>query len=148
VRDEQWNVGEIHWTTINHQHSPSMIHKLLRLFQAATVFTVVAMTSLCLQAQPVAPGDLLRQAYATLSVANHDYKGHRVLAMKQIEAAARLLSTDIRGDGKGHITQGLSDEQLRTARGMLEQARAGLAGKPLRHVNRAINQINIALRIR
>ena len=81
-------------------------------------------------------------------MANHDYKGHRVEAMKQIEAAAKLLRVDIRGDGRGHEKQGASDEQLRIARGMLEQARADLRGKALKHVDGAIKQINIALKIR
>jgi len=34
----------------------------------------------------------LRQSYATLAVADHDYKGHRVKAMKAIEAACKLLA--------------------------------------------------------
>lgn len=106
------------------------------------------MTGLSVNAQPAPAANLLRQAYVTLSMADHDYKGHRVEAMKQIEAAAKLLRMDLRGDGKGHEKQAVSDEQLRIARGMLQQASAGLTGKPLKHVERAINQINIALKIR
>ncbi len=41
--------------------------------------------------------ETLRQAYITLSVADRDYKGHRVRAMKAIEAACKLLGTDIFG---------------------------------------------------
>jgi hypothetical protein len=81
-------------------------------------------------------------------MADHDYKGHRVKAMKQIEAAARILGVDIRGDGKGHEQQGTSDAQLRTAQGLLQQARAGLPEKALKHVDAAISQISIALTIR
>jgi hypothetical protein len=93
-------------------------------------------------------GDLLTQAYATLARADHDYKGHRHAAMKQIEDAGKALGINVRGDGKGHEPQGVSDEQLRTAQGLLEQARAGLKGKPLKHVNSAIKQISTALKIK
>ena len=106
------------------------------------------MTGHTVQAQAASPAKLLREAYVTLAKADHDYKGHRVEAMKQIEAAAKLLATDLRGDGKGHEKQGVSDEQLRAARGILEQARGALKGKPLKHVDRAIHQINVALKIR
>jgi hypothetical protein len=41
------------------------------------------------------PGRLLDEAYATLSQGNHDYKGHRVKAMKQIEMAVKELGGQI-----------------------------------------------------
>jgi len=93
-------------------------------------------------------GDLLTQAYATLSRADHDYRGHRAAAMAHVEAAGKALGINVRGDGRGHEKQGVSDDQLRAAQGLLEQAKAGLRGKPLRQVNRAIAQINTALSIR
>jgi len=68
--------------------------------------------------------------------------------MKQIEAAAKLLGVKVRGDGKGHERQGVSDAQLRTAQGLLRQAQSGLRGKPLRHVNQALQQLSIALSIK
>ena len=49
---------------------------------------------------------LLDDAYATLSQADHDYKGHRVKAMKQIELAVRELGGKISGKGRGHEPQG------------------------------------------
>ena len=94
------------------------------------------------------PGALLTQAYAALASADHDYKGHRVEAMKQVEAAAKLLGVNVRGDGHGHEKQGVSDEQLRTASGLLEQARPALKGKALHHVNRALKDISTALKIK
>jgi hypothetical protein len=109
--------------------------------------------SFALNAQ-AAPGptppatELLRQAYATLAVADHDYKGHRVAAMKQIEAAEKELGVKVKGDGKGHEPQGVSDTQLRTALGLLQQARTELKGKPLTHVDNAIKQITTALTIK
>ena len=95
-----------------------------------------------------AEAGLLRQAYAMLSVADHDYKGHRILAMKQIEAAAKVLGVNLRGDGKGHEPQGASDTQLRNAAALLQQASAGLRGHGLEHIKLADEQLNIALAIR
>jgi hypothetical protein len=93
-------------------------------------------------------GAFLVQAYTALEQADHDYKGHRVAAMKQIEAAGRLEGVNVRGDGKGHEKQGISDNQLRNAQGLLQQALAGLSGKALRHVEKAQEQILIALSIK
>jgi len=101
-----------------------------------------------LVAGPVASGELLVQAYTALAQADHDYKGHRVAAMKQIEAAGKLLGVSVQGGGKGHEKQVVSDEQLRSAQALLEQARPGLSGKPLKHVNKALQQLAIALKIR
>ena len=95
-----------------------------------------------------AAADLLRQAYAILASADHDYKSHRLAAMHSIEAAGRELGFDVHGDGKAHEAQPLSDKQLSTAQGLLEQARAGLAGKPLQHINHAIKQLSTALKIK
>ena len=121
---------------------------LPRSLPSMVVAALVLLFGLRLLAAPVPPGPLLVQAYTTLEQADHDYKGHRVAAMKQIEAAAKLLGVDVRGDGKGHEPQGVSDTQLRTAQGLLEQARAELTGVPLRHVNQAIAQISTALTIK
>ena len=99
-------------------------------------------------AAPAPAAGLLVQAYSTLEQADHDYKGHRKAAMKQIEAAARLLGVSVRGKGKGHEPQGVSDAQLRSAQGLLQQAQSGLSGKPLRHVNKALQQLSIALNIK
>ena len=119
----------------------------LRLLAVATAFCLALSFSSKLIAAPNS-GDLLIQAYADLEKADHDYKGHRADAMKQVEAAGKEIGVKVRGDGRGHEKQGISDEQLRAAQGLLEQARGGLGGKALGHVNKAINQINIALRIK
>ena len=88
---------------------------------------------------------LLDQAYGLLSSADHDYKGHRMHAIK---AAARELGATLSGEGKGGESQGTSDSQLRSAQFLLQQAVTGLAGKPQRHVAEAIRQLNIALTIK
>jgi hypothetical protein len=93
-------------------------------------------------------GSLLRQAYAALEVADHDYKGHRAEAMKQIHEAGKVLGITIKGEGKGHEKQVVSDNQLRQAQQLLEQSRSALSGKALQHVEAAIKQITTALSIK
>src|ERR1700733_4053855 len=83
---------------------------------------------------------LLDDAYATLAQAKHDYDGHRVKAMKQIEAALGELGAKVTGNGKVHESQGTSDAQLRAAQSLIQQAAAGLSGKSLKHANDAITQ--------
>jgi hypothetical protein len=121
---------------------------LLRSLAGTLVACSVLLFGMNLLAGPAASGDLLRQAYRTLEQADHDYKGHRVAAMKHIEAAGKALGVNVRGDGRGHEKQGVSDAQLAAAQGLLEQARAGLTGKPLRQVNKAINELSTALKIK
>ena len=48
----------------------------------------------------------------------------------------------------GHyvLRRSVSEEQLRAARGMLEQSRTSLTGRALKDVDKAIDQVNEALR--
>jgi hypothetical protein len=107
--------------------------------------------------QPVAFNDsaeagMLRRAYHILATGDHDYKGHRAKAMRAVEAAAKLLGTNIRGDDKDREPQPLSDAQLRSAQGLLQNVLGAAEVKNqkrvTKHLNEAINQINIALSIR
>jgi hypothetical protein len=112
----------------------------------ATVFLAFGLTT---RAADVSSSiGLLDDAYATLSQCNHDYKGHRVIAMKQIDKAIRELGGRISGHGHAHESQGASDAQLRAAEDLIQQASPGLPKKALRHANMALQQINTALAIR
>jgi hypothetical protein len=95
---------------------------------------------------------MLRSAYLILATGNHDYKGHRVKAMHQVEAAADLLGMDVRGDAKDKQPQPLSDAKLREAQGLLQNVLGAAEVKNqkrvTKHITEAINQINIALSIR
>ena len=113
---------------------------------------------------------LLDEALSTLAEADHDYKGHRVDAMKQIHLALREMGGTHHGrghatahashgtahvhhsahkaGGKGGESQAVSDKQLRTAQGLLQQASGEVSGAVLQHVNAAIAQLNTALSIR
>ncbi len=94
----------------------------------------------------------LQQAYQILSTANHDYKGHRIKAMKAIHAAAKLMGTKLKGDGKNKEPQQLSDEQLRGVQKMLQGMRATVHGpsqaKVIQHVDQAIHHLGVALTIK
>jgi hypothetical protein len=94
----------------------------------------------------------LRSAYLILATGDHDYKGHRVKAMHQIEAAAKFLGMNLAGDTKDKQPQPLSDAKLREAQGLLQNVLGAAEVKNEKHVTKhiteAINQINIALSIR
>jgi hypothetical protein len=95
---------------------------------------------------------VLTRAYLILATGDHDYKGHRVKAMHQIEAAAKLLGVDLGGDAKDRQKQVLSDDKLRDARGLLEivlnSAEVKAQPRISKHITEAINQIDVALTIR
>ena len=99
-----------------------------------------------------AEAGMLRSAYLILATGDHDYKGHRVKAMHQIEAAAKLLGMNLGGDAKDKQPQPLSDAKLREASGLLSNVLGAAEVKSqkrvTKHITEAINQINTALTIR
>jgi hypothetical protein len=99
-----------------------------------------------------AEAGMLQNAYLILATGDHDYQGHRVRAMHQIEAAAKLLGMTLSGDAKDRQPQPLSDAKLREAQGLLQNVLGAAEVKNqvriTKHINNAINQINIALSIR
>ena len=150
--DRRWNLvrnRSLRWNVWNkYDNQNDMRINLCRTFVGLAVVCFVLSFGQSLVAAPSPAAGLLVQAYTALEQADHDYKGHRIAAMKQIEAAARLLGVNVWGEGRGHEQQGISDAQLRTAQGLLQQAQSGLSGKPLRHVNKALQQLSIALSIK
>jgi len=109
------------------------------------------------QFQTVAFGDtaeagMLHRAYRILASGDHDYKGHRVKAMRAVEAAAKQLGLDFSGDLKDKQSQPLSDAKLREAQSLIARV-AGAAEvkdqkKVVKHLNEAVNQIDAALSVR
>ena len=140
------SLRRIVWNKYENQND--MKTNLYRSFVGLAVACLVLSFGQSLVAAPAPAAGLLVQAYTTLEQADHDYKGHRKAAMKQIEAAAKLLGVKVRGDGRAHEQQGVSDAQLRTAQGLLQQAQSVLSGKPLGHVNKALQHLSIALSIK
>jgi hypothetical protein len=122
--------------------------------------------------------DTLRRAYVLMAAGNHDYDGHRVKAMGEVQAAVQLLHDHVMKHGNArqravaakekaaiaaareaanrvqmlHEPQATSDRQLRKAAEILAEVRPTLVGhkqkKVLEHVDRAIKEIGIALAIR
>ncbi len=121
--------------------------KIKRLAAGVVVAVLTVFFSARVLAGP-APGPLLAQAYGSLAAADHDYKGHRAAAMKQIEEAGKLLGVNVRGDGKNHEPQRESDAHLRNAESLLQEARGDLSGKPLKHVEAALKDLSVALSIK
>jgi hypothetical protein len=99
-------------------------------------------------AYPPATPTLLSQAYVALSAADRDYHGHRVHAMRLIEHAAKELGFSLAGGGHVREAQLTSDDQLRAAQGLLQQAATGLPPKAHEHVQKAIEELSIALSIK
>jgi hypothetical protein len=101
------------------------------------------------QAADTAAAGLLTQAYAALAVADHDYQGHRVKAMKHIEVAGKVLGITLGGQGTGHELQATSDQQLHTAQALLQQALVpGLKPRVQNQINKALAELTTALSIK
>jgi hypothetical protein len=94
-----------------------------------------------------------------LERADHDYKGHRAAAVRDIAAAIRELDPEHegRGGGKvpgGHEPQAVSDAQLREALKQLEAMHGHLGKKKgghhkaAAHLERAINELKTALQVK
>ena len=99
-----------------------------------------------------AEAGMLRRAYIILATGDHDYKGHRVKAMHQIEAAGDLLGMNIRGNAKDKQPQVLSDAKLREVQGLLQNVLASTEVKSQKriskHIVAAIDELSTALSIR
>ncbi len=124
--------------------TPSMPQPLSDSVTGPNQFQTVAMSNF-------SEAKALTRAYLILATGDHDYKGHRVKAMHQIEAAAKLLGVDLGGDAKDRQKQVLSDDKLRDAQGLLEivlnSAEVKAQPRISKHISEAINQINVALSI-
>src|SRR5579862_5411989 len=93
--------------------------------------------------------DLLSQAYVALATADRDYDGHKGAAMKSIQAAAKEMGVTLNEQGHGREGQRTSDDQVRAAQGLLQQAStAGLPPKVQKHIAKAIEHLNAALSVK
>jgi hypothetical protein len=120
--------------------------------QALSTPTAPAAQFQTIRFSDTAEAGMLHHAYRILAYGDHDYKGHRAAAMKQVKAAADLLGVDLSGDDRDRKPQVLSDDELRQARGLLTNVLGASEVKGQdrisRHINAAIKQIDIALAIR
>jgi hypothetical protein len=99
-----------------------------------------------------AEAGMLHRAYRILATGDHDYEGHRAKAMHAVEEAAKLLKLDLKGDAKDHEKQVISDDKLREAQGLITSVLASADVKGQKHIekhlNEAVHQINVALKIK
>lgn len=104
------------------------------------------------KAQDHASISLLHEARTQIASADHDYAGHRVLAMQHVHAALRHLGSPASGGmggGQGKMPQAMSDAALRMALTKLEAAQGQLQHNDARGaVASAIQELSMALTIR
>lgn len=98
------------------------------------------------------PREEVAHAHHLLKLANHDYGGHRVKAMKELEEAGHALHLEMGGNPPERERQWKSDEQLTEARRLLRDARDKLEREDRDRVaarlDTAIEEIDRALRAR
>ncbi|HZV34523.1 MAG TPA: hypothetical protein VFB72_08080 [Verrucomicrobiae bacterium] len=103
-------------------------------------------------ARAESPREEVVHAYRLLKAANHDYAGHRIAAMGELEKAGHEMGVDIHGDLPEHEHQWKSDQQLREARRLLIHARDHLERadheRIASHVEIAVREIDAALHVR
>jgi hypothetical protein len=91
----------------------------------------------------------LRQAYVYLEAGNHDYKGHRVRALRAVGSACNVLGFKAKGDGRNHEVQTFSDNLLASARQRLTyvepQAQALGQNQVVGLIQQAIQEIELAM---
>jgi hypothetical protein len=116
------------------------------------VLAFVLALSFGFRASAEPPREELAHAYYHLKFADHDYAGHRVLAMREVEIAGKELGINLGGEGPGEERQWKSDRKLEEARRLLHHAREKLEARDrdrvAGHVEAAIKEIDIALRVR
>jgi outer membrane cobalamin receptor len=81
--------------------------------------------------------------------ADHDYAGHRVKAMNEVEIAGRTLGLELGGEAPARERQWKSDEQIIEARRLLVEARDKLEARDrdrvAAHVEVAIKELDLGL---
>ena len=96
------------------------------------------------------PREDLVHAYRLMKGADHDYDGHRVAAMKEVQAAGEKLGLALEGEGVKEEAQWKSDRRMAEARRLLKGARNKLEDrdreKAAKELDVAIKELNEALK--
>jgi hypothetical protein len=68
--------------------------------------------------------------------------------MRHIAAAAKELGITLQGNGRGREQRVVSDEQLATAQRILQQALPTMPTTAKAHVEKALDQLSLALNVK
>jgi hypothetical protein len=108
--------------------------------------------SVAVTASVETPREELVHAFLLMKKADHDYAGHRVKAMSEVEIAGKALGLGLGGDAPERERQWKSDEQLAEARRLLVEARDKLESRDRErvaaHVDIAIKELDEALKVK
>jgi hypothetical protein len=120
-------------------------------YWAGLVVCALALT-LGARAYAESPREELAHSYRLIKMSNHDYGGHRDAALKELQIAGDALGLDLKGKGDERESQMKSDEQMAEASRLLRAARDKLEAQDrervARHVDRAVEEVDAALRVR
>ena len=98
------------------------------------------------------PRDEVAHAYRLLKTADHDYAGHKAIALAEVQAAAHDLHLELGGALEERERQWKSDAQLIEARRLLSEARNKLERQDRElvavHLDKALSEINAALKVK
>ncbi len=121
-------------------------------FKYIQIVAIALAMTFGLRAYAETPREELVHAFRLLKTANHDYAGHRVKAMGEVEAAGRDLGLELGGDLPEHERQWKSDAQLVEARRLLRESRDKLEKRDrdrvAAHVEVALREIDAALKVK
>jgi hypothetical protein len=102
-------------------------------------------------AHAATPRENVVHAFRLLKQANHDYDGHRIKAMAELEAAGHDMSLELGGDLPEAERQWKSDAQLQEARHLVREARDKMEREDRErvaaHLDKAIKEIDAALKV-
>jgi hypothetical protein len=124
----------------------------MKTYRLLTVLMAALLLDFGGQAYAASPRQDLVQAYVLLRSAKNNYNGHRGVALHELEDAAHHLGLDLRSSGTERQAQMTSDAKLAEASRILHDVRYRLDRHDrdiaAAHVDRAIHEINEALRVR
>jgi hypothetical protein len=116
------------------------------------ILAVVMALSFAASAYAESPREELVHAFRLLKHADHDYAGHREIAMHEVEAAGRALGLELGGDDAERERQWKSDERVIEARRLLREARNKLEARDrdrvAAHIEKAIKELDAALAVK
>lgn len=116
------------------------------------IAALLAVLSFGLHAYAEGPREELKHAYHLLKTADHDYAGHRVVAMHAIEEAGHELGMDLGGEVSDHERQWKSDARVREAGRLLRHARDNMENhdrtRVAEKIETAIKEVDEALKVK